>query len=273
MWLLLHVLTIAPCVECSIFDDHQLHPRDGFRLSVNSPREIAASSSRTTNAISTMNASPSFPNQQNNNLNDIPVPFENNNNGQQDFDRNEHTRSIGTNRSSNHSDNIKHQNNRRIKRVVWKDVTKSIVPNIRNSQTSILRRLKRGRITCDFGSYTHQPTTTTKQAQQTIKDHQYFPDSNTNHTHRTNNIHPSKSKYDFSFLSTSTLTKLASSPRSTTMNTIQSSKKTLEKSTPNAKIRVTVDPSAIGRLSIILLFAASSFGSAFMGTLRLLAPL
>ena len=54
IWLLL--LTITPHVDGSIFDDHQLHARDGFKLSINSRQDMSTSSSTST--------SPSFTNQQ-----------------------------------------------------------------------------------------------------------------------------------------------------------------------------------------------------------------
>ena len=274
------------------YDDHQLHPRDGFKLSLTSPQDIVSATHSSRNDFPDVikRNTPFFNHQyhhqhvndsdgkQQRNLNEFPLTTENS--------------KIKESYMSNH-----HQHHKKIKqketisttttkpkRTAWKDVTRSIMPSLRNSQTSIMRRLKKGRITCDFGSYIHEQSLAKEQYQRRRRQRQ----SNHNQNVHCNNIqntittdanstysmtNPSKTtykknpNYDFSYLSTSCLTKLSSPSRR------KSSKTQMLPKTQNAKIRITVDPSAIGRLGFILLCAATSFGSAFMGTLRLLAPL
>lgn len=108
------------------------------------------------------------------------------------------------------------------------------LPTIPNQQNKMMeRRGKKGRITCDFGTYATYPKTTA-----------------------------SLSEAQFSSIEEWGLEPNAR-PYTTSTDCVKE----------NGKVRLSVDPRAIWRFMPILLYGSFSFFNAFMGTLRLLAPL
>lgn len=155
------------------------------------------------------------------------------------------------------------QHDDKVKSKMWHGVTKTLTYlSPLNQRTHIKRRIE-----IDFGAYTHSDTRHSifhqRGERRKVKNQQHHQTNNLSPNHGSTNHHqdggnPCSTVRSYALPS-------SSSQLQPTYSFLNNTKK--------ANIRVSVDPAAIGRLSAILFCAASSFGSAFMGTLRLLAPL
>jgi len=218
----------------------QHHPRDGFKLSTSSP----------TPQSDHQYLSPSL---------DIQGPADNDKRQIEDSFHNENNNIDENNTLKNRPKKKGKRPKRTIHRKIWNhDITKPFLPNIFSRQSQIERRIQKGRLVLDFGSYNVHGDAW-----------QY-----NRWNHRPLSYFQSNSK-----LSTAaSAVVVKASTRKAISSSSSSSSTPLDnrgsnKNSSNARIRMSVDPSSVGRLGVILFFAASSFGSAFMGTLRLLAPL
>jgi len=154
-------------------------------------------------------------------------------NGNNDSVRTEN-HSYNFNDSDANNDKLITRDEKRIIRVVNQNQNQYYLPTVPNQQETIIdRRAKKGRITCDFGTYTTYQKAT-----------------------------PSLLETQFSNIEE---WGLESDKRSYTTAT--------DYVEENGKVRLSVDSRAIWRFMPILFYGSYSFLNAFMGTLRLLAPL
>jgi len=154
-------------------------------------------------------------------------------NGNNDSVRTEN-HSYNFNDSDANNDKLITRDEKRIIRVVNQNQNQYHLPTVPNQQETIIdRRAKKGRITCDFGTYTTYQKAT-----------------------------PSLLETQFSNIEE---WGLESDKRSYTTAT--------DYVEENGKVRLSVDSRAIWRFMPILFYSSYSFFNAFMGTLRLMAPL
>jgi len=116
------------------------------------------------------------------------------------------------------------------------------LPTIPNQQHKIIeRRGRKGRITCDFGTYSTYPKTTTESSPPPFFETTQLSSDSNEEWGLESNTWPHAAANDYV--------------------------------RENGKVRVSVDPRAVWRFIPVLFFGLYSFLNAFMGTLRLLAPL
>ena len=200
---------------------------------------------------------------------------------------------------NNHHNNNNHEMKKGTKNTKpWqKDVLKSssFLPSSRffmsknNQHQQILKRTQKGRAIFDFGtdhkSSSRQCLQNHQQQQQQSERNKSLSSIWSTLSNRLKQLQPLEHDDETNILNNKPPPPSSSSSsqkndyNSNNNNIINKNNKKKKKDdlflhhSKDAKIRITVDPSAVGRLSIILLFAVSSFTSAFMGTLRLLGPL